>query len=173
VEDRGFTFSKQTNCVYEDDNDEPETKLSWGVKAPESFLNSVHMRAYRALLDESVDANSPLHSSAHCVFPAVASPRKRRCGYQPPVGKRPRNTFQGPTKKARVSSSRGEGVEGESDTGSDSDDSSSSGDDSDTEEIVEEGSAPRRHVPGVDPVMFSRAKYIEALAGDGVVDSGL
>lgn len=77
-DERGYTFSRQTNCVY--DSDVPN-KMSWGVKMPESLLESEHMVAYREIIGEelNVDPTEPHHFSAHKMFPLgeEAPPRRR------------------------------------------------------------------------------------------------
>jgi hypothetical protein len=135
---RGFTFLRQTNCVYEDDNETPEDKLSWGVKAAGSILSSEHMKAYRALLDGGSGSNKPIHFTAHRVFstevekrgPGFVAPvgKRPRSGATPPhTGKRPRYAVNVPTKGDRSPSG------GESDSDSSGDGSDDSSDDS-TEE---------------------------------------
>lgn len=87
-DERGYTFSRQTNCVY--DSDVPN-KMSWGVKMPESLLESEHMVAYREIIGEelNVDPMQPHHFSAHKMFPLeeeaprAGGVRARRTGDRP------------------------------------------------------------------------------------------
>ena len=140
-EDRGYTFSKQTNCVYKEDNDTPESKMSWGVKASESVLKSEHMAAYRSILKGGEESEG--HFTAHQVFEEVrASGVKRKGGgFQVPVGKRgkvPRLHVSGPTKGKRSPDSSGSDSS-DSDSGNDSDS------DSDTQCDDEEALNVRRN----------------------------